>query len=185
MRILDESACDLAKAVRVVIMDVDGVLTDGRVLFTESGEGLLFNVQDGTGLKYLHRSGIGTALVSGRVAPAVLARASALGIEHVVQGAKEKIEAYAALQRALGFDDASAAYVGDDLTDLPVMERVGLSVAVANAVPEVLERAHAVTCRRGGDGAVREVAEFVLKAQGKWAGILSRYTQGERGASEG
>jgi 3-deoxy-D-manno-octulosonate 8-phosphate phosphatase (KDO 8-P phosphatase) len=160
----------------MVVMDVDGVLTDGRILYDGSGrQGVLFNVRDGTGIKYLHRAGLKTGLITGRNSDAVRRRAETLGIEEVVQGAKVKMEAYEELRRRAGLADEEMAYVGDDLPDIPVMRRVGLAVAVPNAAPAVIELAHMVTRRAGGEGAARELAEFILKAQGAWDGIMERY----------
>ena len=160
----------------MVIMDCDGVLTDGRAIYVSGGvEALAFNIKDGTGIKYLQRAGIRTAILTGRDVEAVRARAQALGIEDVVQGAKVKLDGYEQMRARAALADEEIAYVGDDLPDIPVMRRVGLAVAVADAAPEVIAEAHLVTERRGGDGAVREVAEFILKAQGKWAEILQRY----------
>jgi len=165
-----------ARRVRLVILDVDGVMTDGRTLYGPQGfEGLFFSVQDGTGIKYLHRSGIRTALVTGRDLEAVRARAEVLGIEDVTQGAKVKLPAYEAAVARAGVTDEETAYAGDDLPDIPVLRRAGLAVAVANAAAEVKEAADLVLERPGGDGAVRELAEFILKAQGKWEEILRRY----------
>ncbi len=168
-----------AARIRLLIMDVDGVLTDGTVLFAGSTEGVLFNVQDGTGIKYLQRGGIATALITGRDVPAVRARAENLGIEHIAQNAKVKLDAYHRIRERAGVDDAHVGYIGDDLPDIPVMRQVGLAIAVPNAVAEVLERADAVTERPGGRGAVREAAEFILKSQGKWESILERYLRTE------
>jgi 3-deoxy-D-manno-octulosonate 8-phosphate phosphatase (KDO 8-P phosphatase) len=165
-----------ARQIGLVILDVDGVLTDGRVIYGGGGvQGVAFSVQDGTGIKYLHRAGIRTALLTGRDSPAVTDRAETLGIEIVVQGAKVKLEGYETILERAGIPDAQVAYAGDDLPDLPVMRRAGLAVAVPNAVPEVRELADLVTQRAGGDGAVRELAELLLKAQGKWQQIMERY----------
>jgi 3-deoxy-D-manno-octulosonate 8-phosphate phosphatase (KDO 8-P phosphatase) len=172
------TAADKARSVRMLIMDVDGVLTDGRAFYGGPGiEGVFFNIQDGTGITYLHRSGIRTALITGREIQGVEERARVLGISDVVQGAKVKLEAYETVRQRAGLADGEIAYVGDDLPDIPVMRRVGLAVAVPNAAPEVLEVADLVTQRAGGHGAVRELAEFVLKTQGKWDQILTRYRQ--------
>ena len=174
----DQALLEKARRVRLLIMDVDGVLTDGRAFFgSDDFEGLSFNVHDGSGVKYLHRSGIRTAILSGRYVEAVRDRAQVLGIEDLVLGAKVKIEGYEEIRQRAGIQDEDVAYVGDDLPDIPVMRRVGLAVAVANAVPEVIEHADMVTEKRGGDGAVREVAEFILRAQGKWDTILQRYLE--------
>ncbi len=164
------------RRIKLVITDVDGVLTDGRALYIDAQtQGVLFNVHDGTGIKYLQRSGIQTAIISGRDTAAVSARAETLGIREVVQGAKIKIEAYKQVMGRNEFEDAQVAYVGDDLPDMPVMRRAGLGIAVPNAAPEVLEQADAVTTRSGGQGALRELAEFILKAQGLWEKIMERY----------
>jgi len=167
-----------AHAVKVLVLDVDGVMTDGRAFYGSRGyQGLIFNIRDGAGIKYLRRIGIETALISGRTVDAVMTRAQEIGIEHVVRGAKVKLEAYEELKGRLGFEDGEAAYMGDDLPDLPVMRRVGLAVAVADARPEVREAADMVTEAAGGRGAVREAAEFIIKARGKWDQIMARYRE--------
>ena len=173
---MDEEVRRKLLAVELVAMDVDGVMTDGRAFYGADGmEGVLFNVHDGAGIKCLHRAGIGTAIITGRAIEGVRARAEVLGIEQVFQDAKVKLTAYDQLKERTGLDDSRICYVGDDLPDVPVMRRVGLAVAVANARPEVCGVAHIVTAARGGEGAVRELAELVLKTQGKWANILKRY----------
>ena len=176
--LLNEQARCKIRAVKLLIMDVDGVLTDGRSLCGTGGfEGVFFNVQDGSGIKWLHRAGIQTALITGRRLDAVTKHAEALSIPHVVQGAKVKLDAYEQVKRQTGLDDEAICYVGDDLPDIPVMKRTGLSVAVRNARPEVLQAADIVTDADGGDGAVRELAESILKAQGEWDKIVARYFQ--------
>jgi len=167
-----------AQKVKWLVVDVDGVLTDGTAFYGHGGfEGVAFDIQDGAGIKYLKRLGIRTAIISGRTAHAVLYRARELGIDDVIQGAKVKNVAYEALKERLGFQDSEVCYMGDDLPDLPIMRRVGLAAAVSNARPEVREAADLVTSASGGRGAVRELAEFILKAQGKWGEILGRYVQ--------
>jgi 3-deoxy-D-manno-octulosonate 8-phosphate phosphatase (KDO 8-P phosphatase) len=164
------------EGIRAVILDVDGVLTDGRIFLRDDGsETKCFHAWDGAGIKYLLRSGIQVAFLSGRESEAVRHRARELGVAHVRQGAKDKLPAYESLLADLGLSDAEVCYVGDDLPDIPVMRRVGLSVAVADAREEVRALAHYVTHASGGQGAVREVAERLLKAAGKWAAILARY----------
>jgi len=175
MPLSPEQAREKARRVRMVIMDVDGVMTDGRVFYGGDIQGVCFNVHDGTGIKYLHRSGIQTGIITGRSVPAVLARANDLGIEHVVQGAKVKVDAFEQIAGRIGLDDEQVAFVGDDLTDMPVLRRAGFAVTVPNAADEVLAMAHYVTQKRGGEGAIRELAEFILKAQRKWDRILERY----------
>lgn len=165
-----------ARNVRLLITDVDGVLTDGRIFLGPDGpQGAFFNVHDGTAVKYLRRVGIETAFLSGRESEAVAARARMLEIELIVQGAKVKIDAYRLIRERTGLADEQIAYVGDDLPDLPVMRQVGLAIAVANAGPEVRQAADMVTEKCGGDGALRELAEFILKAQDKWRLIMARY----------
>lgn len=160
-----------ARAVRLAIFDVDGVMTDGTLYIGGQGEAFkAFNILDGHGVKMLQSAGIATAIISGRASDAVLRRAAELSIAHVVQGAGDKLAAFDALLARLGVEPAACAYVGDDLPDLPVMENCGLAVAVANAVEAVKSAAHYVTRASGGRGAVREFCELVLRAQGKPAG---------------
>lgn len=174
--LIDETIADRMRAIQLVALDVDGVLTDGRTFYGSDGiEGLFFNVQDGTGIKWLHRAGIQTALITGRDLEAVRRRAQVLEIRHVIQSAKVKLEAYELLKRETGLDDRAVCYVGDDLPDIPILRRVGLSVAVRNARPQVREVAHVVTDAGGGDGAVRELAEGILRATGKWDEMVGRY----------
>jgi len=173
---MDQSTQAKIRAVQLIAMDVDGVLTDGMAFYGTGGvEGLFFNVQDGTGIKWLHRAGLRTALVTGREVEAVRRRAEVLGIELVYQGAKVKMEAYERLLADTGLTDEALCFVGDDLMDLPVMRRAGLGVAVANARPEVKEAADLVTEAAGGRGAVRELVELVLKTQGLWDKVTGRY----------
>ena len=173
---MDSDAIDRARKVRLLITDVDGVLTDGRIFLGPDGPaGAFFCVHDGTAVKYLRRVGIETAFLSGRESEAVAARARMLDVTLIAQGAKIKMDAYRVLRERAGVTDEQTAYVGDDLPDVPVMRQVGLAIAVANAMPEVREVAHMVTERCGGDGALREVAEFILKAQDLWRNIMARY----------
>lgn len=161
-----------------LICDVDGVLTDGRIILDSSGvETKAFHVRDGSGLKYWLRAGHQAALLSGRESPAVDRRAAELGLTLVEQGAKDKLPAFERLLKAAGCTADEAAFVGDDLPDLPVLRRAGFGVAVADAVAEFRSAADYTTQARGGHGAVREVVELLLKAQGKWAGILERYRE--------
>jgi len=164
------------KDIRAVICDVDGVLTDGTLYLGGGGIELKgFHAWDGAGMKYLMRSGIGVALLTGRESEVVARRAEELGIEHVRQGVKDKLPACEELLAELGVAAAAACYVGDDLVDVPVMRHVGTGVAVANARAEVRDAADLVTDAAGGKGAVRELAERILKAQGMWAAVVSRY----------
>ena len=173
---MDKQLREKLNAVKLVALDVDGVLTDGKAFYGSDGfEGLSFNVQDGSGIKYLQRCGVEVALITGRTVEAVAARAEVLGIEHVYQGAKVKREAWDALKSDTGLEDEAICYVGDDLPDIPVLRRAGVAVAVANARPEVREVAEIITAAPGGEGAVRELAEMILKARGEWQEVLGRY----------
>ena len=157
-----------ARAVRLAIFDVDGVLTDGTLYIGAQGEAFkAFNILDGHGVKMLQAAGIDTAILSGRDSEAVVRRAGELAIGHVVQGAGDKLAAFERLLAAAGFRAEACAFVGDDLPDLPVLQVCGFAVAVANAVDEVKAACHYVTRAAGGRGAVREFCELVLRAQGK------------------
>jgi 3-deoxy-D-manno-octulosonate 8-phosphate phosphatase (KDO 8-P phosphatase) len=163
-----------AKKIRVLLMDVDGVLTDGRIWLFSRTDGTAseikgFSAYDGAGLKIARVAGLRTGVITGRESSAVSQRARECEIEFVYQKRATKIEALEEILQATGADEREVAYVGDDLPDLLVLQRVGLAVAVANAAPEVKRAAHYVTVRSGGEGAVREVIELIVKAQGKWA----------------
>ena len=167
---------DRMAAIRAVILDVDGVLTDGSIYMDGQGrQSQRFNVRDGAAIKWLIRAGFTVAFLSGRSSEAVLARARELGVQHVVQGATDKLAAYQALREELGVGDPEVCYVGDDLHDLPILRRVGFPVTVADAVEEVLEVAHYVTRKPGGGGAVRELAEIILKARCLYDDLTKRY----------
>lgn len=156
-----------AAAVRLAAFDVDGVLTDGRIVLGPQGEEYkAFDVRDGHGLVELRRAGIEVAIITGRSSTVVSARMAELGIPHVAQGVADKRAELERLQRALGVDAAGTCYVGDDLPDLGAMSVAGLSVAVADAAPAVRAAAAAVTRARGGRGAVRELCDFILAARG-------------------
>jgi 3-deoxy-D-manno-octulosonate 8-phosphate phosphatase (KDO 8-P phosphatase) len=163
-----------AKRIRVFLMDVDGVLTDGRIWLLSRRDGTAseikgFSAYDGAGLKLARAAGLRTGLITGRESTAVAQRARECEIEFVYQGRSTKLGSLEEIIRITGVSPEEVAYVGDDLPDIPVLERVGLAVAVANAAPEVKRAAHFVTSRSGGEGAVREVIELIVKAQGKWA----------------
>lgn len=162
-----------ARNVRVLLMDVDGTLTPGYVClqtFPDSSvaEMKMFNAHDGAGVKLASLMGLRTGLITGRDSPANARRAREMGMEFVIQGQPKKLESYKAILTRAGVTDDEVAYVGDDLPDLPLLGRAGLAVAVADAVVEVKRAAHYITTVRGGEGAVREVVELILKAQGKW-----------------
>lgn len=165
-----------ARRVRLLVFDVDGVLTSGQLLFGPAGEALkVFHAQDGLGINAAHRAGLKTAVITGRDSEMVRRRGSELAISDICQGAHDKYEHLAALMAKYGLSPAEVAYVADDLNDLPLLDKVGLACAVANATAEVKAAAHYVAGRSGGDGAVREIIEFILKAQGKWAEVVDSY----------
>lgn len=164
-------------SIKLLMLDVDGVLTDGSIIYSDSGEEIkAFNVRDGHGLKLLKRAGIDIVLLTGRESKAVLHRARDLGIDDVYQKATDKIRTYQAIVSDKKVEDRSVCYVGDDIVDIPVLRRVGFSVAVSDAVPEVKEIVDYVTRQEGGKGAVRELCELLLKAQNKWELVTEKYT---------
>jgi 3-deoxy-D-manno-octulosonate 8-phosphate phosphatase (KDO 8-P phosphatase) len=168
------------KNIKMVIVDVDGVLTDGAIYIDDNGcETKAFHVLDGTGISYLHRSGVKTAIISGRNCDAVIHRAKELNIEDVYQGVTNKLDAYEEILKKYALRDEEVCYIGDDLIDLPIFYRVGFPVAVANASPIVKRYSLYVTRTKGGSGAVREVAEMILKYQNKWNFIMERYQKHE------
>jgi len=165
-----------ARAVKLLILDADGVLTDGRIIYTDQGEEVkAFNVKDGHGLKLLMRAGIRVAIITGRKSPAVEHRARDLGIARVFQKALNKLEAYEELCTTEKLRDEEICMVGDDLPDLPVLRRCGFAVAVADSVEDVKRAADYVTSKEAGKGAVREVCDIILKAQGLWETVTARY----------
>jgi len=164
------------RAVKLVIFDVDGVLTDGRIVLDDDGvESKFFDVRDGSGIKWLVRVGLDVAFLTGRQSHVVEVRAAELGVTRIHQGAKVKIDVYERLLNEAGLQDEAVAYAGDDLIDLPVMRRVGLALAPADARPEVKAAAHYVCREGGGRGAVREIVELILKGQGFWEQVTAPY----------
>ncbi|CNF46777.1 3-deoxy-manno-octulosonate-8-phosphatase KdsC [Yersinia frederiksenii] len=160
-----------AANIRLLICDVDGVMSDGLIYMGNQGEELkAFNVRDGYGIRCLITSGIEVAIITGRRAKLVEDRANTLGITHLYQGQSDKLVAYNELLTALKYQPEQVAYIGDDLIDWPVMAQVGLSVAVADAHPLLIPKAHYVTHINGGRGAVREICDLILLAQGKLEG---------------
>ncbi len=155
--------------IKMLVLDVDGVMTDGKIIVDDNGvESKNFDVQDGFALFLLRQTGIKTAIISARASKAVHVRGEDLQIDRIFTAVYPKISAYEQLLKDFGLQDGDVCFMGDDLVDLVILKRVGFAVAVANAVPEVKHAAHYVTGRRGGEGAVREVIEMILKAQGKW-----------------
>lgn len=165
-----------AARVRLLLFDVDGVLTDGTILLHGDGsESKRFSIRDGTGIVWAHRAGLRTGILSARTSTSTAVRAAQLGIPIVLQGVGSKLSAYERLLAEQRLDDAEVAFMGDDLVDLPVLARVGLAAAPADAAADVRARVHWVSEARGGGGAVRELVELVLRAQGKWAAVLEPY----------
>jgi 3-deoxy-D-manno-octulosonate 8-phosphate phosphatase (KDO 8-P phosphatase) len=165
-----------AAGVRLLLLDVDGVLTDGRVLLHADGsESKHFSIRDGTGIVWAQRTGLAIGLLSARHSASTAARAAQLGIRIVRQHAGDKLEMYRELLEEESLNDREVAFMGDDLLDLPVLSRVGLSAAPADGAPEVIARVDWVSSRAGGDGAARELIERLLCAQGKWDTLLDGY----------
>ena len=165
-----------AADIKLLLMDCDGVLTDGRIWILEDGEDQkAFHTLDGLGLDLFHRAGLKSGIISGRASAAVDRRARALGVTYIHLGCSDKVDAFQKTLSDAGVSADQVAFVGDDLNDIPVMLRSRLAVAVANASFETLERAHYVTKATGGTGAVREVVELILKAQNLWSGVVAKY----------
>jgi 3-deoxy-D-manno-octulosonate 8-phosphate phosphatase (KDO 8-P phosphatase) len=173
---LDTQVLERARQVKLLALDVDGVLTDGRLYFDSRGVELkAFNTSDGLGLRAVQRYGIELAIISGRASPMVTERAASLDIKHVYQGTDDKLSAFRELLEKTGRNASEVCYAGDDWIDLPVLLRVGLAVSVPNADLEVRSRVHWVTERAGGEGAVREICRLLLDAQGHSATLLEEY----------
>jgi 3-deoxy-D-manno-octulosonate 8-phosphate phosphatase (KDO 8-P phosphatase) len=165
-----------AAAIELVLFDVDGVLTDGKILLHADGsESKQFDIKDGTGIVWAQRSGLRVGLLSARTSASTMQRAAQLGITLVHQGVASKLDTYEQMLANLGVSDDRVAYMGDDLLDLPVLSRVGLAAAPHDAVEEVRARVHWVSAARGGDGAARDLIEVLLRAQDKWDGLLASY----------
>ena len=169
-----------AAKIKLLLMDVDGVLTDGRIYFFPDASGNMveskaFDSQDGIALRWCQWKGIRTGVISGRDSAATIARAKQVDMTYVFQGHIEKIPIVEQIRQDAGVTAEEIAYVGDDLTDIVVFHRAGLAVAVANAREEVKQSAHYVTKASGGSGAIRETVELILKARGDWPSILAHY----------
>ena len=172
-----------ARGISLILMDVDGVLTDGGITLIEGNrEARTYDARDGVGLRLARRAGLRTGLISGRGNDAVSRRASELGIDEVHQRSEDKLATYLGILKRRRLRDAQVCFIGDDLPDLPVLLRAGLPVAVADAHDEVRRRVPFVTRAPGGRGAVREVIDAILKAQGAWDRLLAQYTRGARAA---
>jgi 3-deoxy-D-manno-octulosonate 8-phosphate phosphatase (KDO 8-P phosphatase) len=177
---MTRSVLESAAQIKLLLMDVDGVLTNGKLYNVPGPDGNMveskgFDSQDGIALQWLNWKGIKTGVISGRLSPATSERARQCKMAYVYQGHIEKIPILEEILADAQLDKAEVAYIGDDLTDVVVMHRVGLAIATANARPEVIREAHYTTRAAGGEGAVREVVEMLLKAQNRWQEILQHY----------
>jgi 3-deoxy-D-manno-octulosonate 8-phosphate phosphatase (KDO 8-P phosphatase) len=172
----DQAILDKARKLKLLILDVDGVLTDGRLFFdAEGNEYKSFHARDGHGIKLLRQTGVEVAVISGRKSNSVALRMKSLGIEYVYQGHENKIAAFNEVIEKIGITPEQAAHVGDDLLDLPIMIRVGFAIAVNDANFAVKQRADWCTSLSGGQGAVREVCDFIMQAQGTFDDVLGAY----------
>ena len=175
---LEEKDSPIAKAkmVKLLLLDVDGVLTDGSITYSENGDEVkTFNARDGFGINILRKIGVEVGIITARKSLALERRIKDLSLSHVYQGVRHKVRAYEEIIESMKITDSEVAYMGDDWLDLPLITRVGLSVAVADAMPEVRELADFVTEMGGGRGAVREVCDLIIKAQGQKESLLTSY----------
>ena len=164
------------KRIQLLLLDVDGVLTRGDIIYDDDGRQIkIFNVKDGLGLRLVAEAGIKIAVVTGRISMAVKHRCQNLGIEHIFEGVTDKAALLNRISNETGVSVEHMAYVGDDLPDIPIMTRVGVSIAVSDACEVVRQKATMVTQSKGGRGAVREICEAILKAQGQWEQTLERF----------
>lgn len=171
-----------AARIKLVLFDVDGVLTDGKILLHADGtESKRFDIRDGTAVVWAQRAGLTVGFLSARSSASTAQRAAQLGVALLYQGVASKVEAYEQILDAMRLDDEQVAYMGDDLLDLPVLTRVGLSAAPADAAAGVATRVDWTSRARGGDGAARELIELILTAQGKWDDLVAGYVAETRG----
>lgn len=165
-----------ARQIKVLIMDVDGVLTPGYIVVGDSGREIkIFNVQDGFGLSLWKRAGLKSAIITAGVTPAVKKRAGCLRIDSVYQGVKDKLAIYERIKEEFEVSDSQVCFIGDDLIDLPILRKVGLACGVPDAVREIRPYVHYVSRKKGGRGAVREIIDLILKAQGRWDKVTGDY----------
>lgn len=165
-----------AEKIKLLLLDVDGVLTDGKIIVTEKGEEVKhFHVLDGMGIKLLQKIGVEVGIISSRVSQTVTYRAEELSIKLLFQGKVEKLIFYEKILKERGLKDEEIAYVGDDWVDIPILKRVGLAIGVPNAWDPVNKYVHYVTKHYGGKGAVREVCELILRAKGKWEELFQKF----------
>ncbi len=167
---------DKAKTIKLLILDVDGTLTNGKLYYTSAGAEMRgFHVQDGMGLKLLRRSGVEIAVISAKHSEVVAKRMADLNIEHVFLGQENKIPAYETLKAKLGLNDSQIAYMGDDLPDLPLLRRAGLAISVPNAPEVIQQHVDFISTKKAGKGAVREACEYIMKAQGTFQAMIQSY----------
>ena len=172
----DSNVQSRAARIKLLLMDCDGVLTDGRLWVLENNDDQkAFHSRDGFGIELLHRAGLESGVISGRTSTALARRAHWLGMKYVRQGCEDKDQAFAEILTEAGLTNTEVAFAGDDLNDVALMLKSGFGIAVADAAAEVREHAHYVTQARGGRGAVREIIELILKSQGRWDEVLRRY----------
>jgi 3-deoxy-D-manno-octulosonate 8-phosphate phosphatase (KDO 8-P phosphatase) len=172
---MTEKEADLSQ-IKLLIIDVDGVMTDGGIIIHSDGtESKRFHVLDGQRLTLWHRAGLDSAILSGRETPATNIRAEQIGIKYVLQGCKQKLPAFERLLKDTHYTAEQTAYIGDDWLDVPLLRRVKFAAVVANGVEEIKPYAHYVTRRVGGDGAVAEVIEYILRQTGRWDKLIARY----------
>jgi 3-deoxy-D-manno-octulosonate 8-phosphate phosphatase (KDO 8-P phosphatase) len=176
MSLSQKTLIQKARKIRLLLLDVDGILTDGRILYDDKGREIkIFHVQDGQGIRWLLREKITVGFLSGRSSRSVEMRAKELGISFLFQGIRDKIKTFEKILQETKFDSEQVAYMGDDFIDFALLKKVGLSISVANGHPLIQKKVNYVTKTAGGYGAVREVCEFILKAQNKWDFILQGY----------
>lgn len=176
---LRPGAAEKAARVRLFLVDVDGVLTDGGIVYDVDGREIKrFHVRDGHGIKMLQRAGVEVGIITGRTSEVVAVRARELGISIVRQGATDKVEVWRRILEETGFSAGETSYMGDDIVDVPLLRQVGFAATVADAEGYVLEAADLISSRPGGHGAVREIIEFVLRSSGAWEKVASRYFTG-------
>jgi 3-deoxy-D-manno-octulosonate 8-phosphate phosphatase (KDO 8-P phosphatase) len=165
--------------IKLLLLDVDGVMTDGRIIFDNNGiETKSFDVRDGHGLKLVQRAGVRLGIITGRQSEVTRIRARELGIDIVFQGVRDKLLPYLQIRDELGLADEECGYMGDDVVDLPILRRVGFAATVADAVEEIKPYVHYVASRGGGRGAVREVCDLLLRESGRWSAVTARYFEG-------
>jgi 3-deoxy-D-manno-octulosonate 8-phosphate phosphatase (KDO 8-P phosphatase) len=167
-----------AREIKLLLLDVDGVLTDGTIIYThDGGESKGFNTQDGFGLRILQDAGVEVGLITARTSEAVNRRAADLKLKYVYQGTGSKLEVYESILQQSGLRPLQTAYMGDDWLDLPLLSRVGLALSPANGVAEIRQQVHYVTSRKGGQGAVREACDLILEAKGRLTTLLHTYAR--------